>query len=84
MSKINLWMKSCKQLESEKQALQEEHRQQGQQIAALQASQKQGMNKTHKKISAWSNLVNLTCTGLSPYKLKSVRQKIMNMIKCIW
>ncbi|XP_059376572.1 centromere protein F-like [Carassius carassius] len=42
MSKINLWMKSCKQLESEKQALQEELQQQGEQIAALQASQKQG------------------------------------------
>uniref|UniRef100_A0A673N963 Centromere protein F n=1 Tax=Sinocyclocheilus rhinocerous TaxID=307959 RepID=A0A673N963_9TELE len=42
MSKINLWMKSCKQLESEKEALQEELQQQGQQIAALQASQKQG------------------------------------------
>uniref|UniRef100_A0A8C1NYD6 Centromere protein F-like n=1 Tax=Cyprinus carpio TaxID=7962 RepID=A0A8C1NYD6_CYPCA len=42
MSKINLWMKSCKQLENEKQALQEELQQQGQQIAALQASQKQG------------------------------------------
>ncbi|XP_043118826.1 centromere protein F [Puntigrus tetrazona] len=42
MSKINLWMKSCKQLESEKQALQEELQQQGQQITALQASQKQG------------------------------------------
>uniref|UniRef100_A0A8C1GBZ9 Centromere protein F n=1 Tax=Cyprinus carpio TaxID=7962 RepID=A0A8C1GBZ9_CYPCA len=42
MSKISLWMKSCKQLESEKEALQEELQQQGQQIAALQASQKQG------------------------------------------
>uniref|UniRef100_A0A671NBQ2 Centromere protein F n=1 Tax=Sinocyclocheilus anshuiensis TaxID=1608454 RepID=A0A671NBQ2_9TELE len=42
MSKINLWMKSCKQLESEKEALQEELQLQGQQIAALQASQKQG------------------------------------------
>ncbi|KAF4102363.1 centromere protein F [Onychostoma macrolepis] len=42
MSKINLWIKSCKQLESEKQAFQEELQQQGQQIAALQASQKQG------------------------------------------
>lgn len=50
MSKINLWMKSCKQLESEKQALQEELQQQGQQIAALQALQKQGMDKTQENI----------------------------------
>ncbi|XP_052009006.1 centromere protein F-like isoform X2 [Xyrauchen texanus] len=41
MSKINLWMKSCKQLENEKQTLYEELQQQREQIA-LQASQKQG------------------------------------------
>lgn len=40
MSKISLWMKSCKQLESEKKALQEELEQK----AAIQPLQKQGMN----------------------------------------
>lgn len=39
-------MKSCKQLESEKQTLQEELQQQGQEIETLKASQKQGMDKT--------------------------------------
>ncbi|XP_031436037.1 centromere protein F isoform X2 [Clupea harengus] len=40
LSKMNLWMKSCKQLESEKQNLAEENQKQGEQITSLKASQK--------------------------------------------
>ena len=42
LSKMNLWMKSCKQLESEKQNLAEENQKQGEQITSLKASQKLG------------------------------------------
>lgn len=42
LSKMNLWMKSCKQLESEKQALAEETQKQAEVILGLKASQKQG------------------------------------------
>lgn len=42
LSKMNLWMKSCKQLESEKQALVEETQKQAEVIVGLKASQKQG------------------------------------------
>ncbi|KAJ8402852.1 hypothetical protein AAFF_G00361660 [Aldrovandia affinis] len=42
LSKMNLWMKSCKQLEKEKQALLEENEQQGALITTLENSHKQG------------------------------------------
>ncbi|KAI1895683.1 hypothetical protein AGOR_G00108750 [Albula goreensis] len=43
LSKMNLWMTSCKKLEKEKQALLEENEQQGTLITTLKNSQKQGL-----------------------------------------
>ncbi|XP_076155777.1 uncharacterized protein cenpf isoform X1 [Alosa pseudoharengus] len=44
LSKMNLWMKSCKQLESEKQALVEENQRQGEVITGLKGSPKQAVD----------------------------------------
>ncbi|XDV43416.1 hypothetical protein PO909_011900 [Leuciscus waleckii] len=96
MSKINLWMKSCKQLEREKQALQEELQQQGQQIAALQASQKQGDGSSdglqeelqelkealeEKSLEADDNMDRYCSLMVKVHKLEETNESLKNQLK---
>ncbi|XP_077096038.1 uncharacterized protein cenpf [Siphateles boraxobius] len=96
MSKINLWMKSCKQLEHEKQALQVELQQQGQQIAALQASQKQGDGSSdslqkelqelkealeEKSLEADDNIDRYCSLMVKVHKLEETNESLQNQLK---
>ncbi|KAG1971577.1 centromere protein F [Pimephales promelas] len=96
MSKINLWMNSCKQLEREKQALQEELQQQGQQIAELQASQKQGDGSSdglkeelqelkealeEKSLEADDNMDRYCSLMVKVHKLEETNESLMNQLK---
>ncbi|XP_056122271.1 centromere protein F [Rhinichthys klamathensis goyatoka] len=96
MSKINLWMKSCKQLEREKLALQEELQQQAQQIAALQASQKQGDGSSdglqeelqelkealeEKSLEADDNMDRYCSLMVKVHKLEETNESLMNQLK---
>ncbi|KAK7153193.1 hypothetical protein R3I93_011176 [Phoxinus phoxinus] len=96
VSKINLWMKSCKQLEREKQALQEELQQQGQHIAALQASHKQddgssdGLQEElqelkealeEKSLEADDNMDRYCSLMVKVHKLEETNESLKNQLK---
>ncbi|KAG9336294.1 hypothetical protein JZ751_002641 [Albula glossodonta] len=82
LSKMNLWMTSCKKLEKEKQALLEENEQQGTLITTLKNSQKQELKEAleDKSREADEGVDKYCSLMVSMHKLEETNESLKNKI----